>query len=420
MSNSSEHTGYTQVIQRAFQGLDDEAINMLRKFAEKKTFPVNHVICAEGDVADAFYVIMKGRVAVTRDLRDTDEDFVMGFLGPGQYFGEMGLITDQTRAATVTTLVDTEVLEITKAEFEQVFKASPAMARNLLGTLINIIRETDQRAIKDLEERNAKLAAAYEELEKAQADRIARAALEAQLEVAARAQRSLLPSALPDTVPGFRFAAQFEPARHIGGDFYDVQVLENGQVALVLADVSDKGPHAALFMAVARTLFLTESQHYGDPVRVAQAVHASLVTASRYDMFVTAIFGVLDPKSRTLRYVRAGHDEPLYVKHNGEAEFLKARGRFLGLWPSPPPVMEESSITLEPGDCLVLYSDGVTDMRSPKNESFGRERLAELTAKLRTYDAERIARSIYNAVQAHRGPVEAFDDFTLLVLRAEQ
>jgi serine phosphatase RsbU (regulator of sigma subunit) len=413
-----KRTGHTAIIRQAFKGLDDSAVNILREVAVKKTYSPNVVLCHEGDPADRFFVINTGRVVITRDLAGTEEDFILGFLGPGQYFGEMGLITEQTRAATVTTVVETEVLEITKQDFDRVFSSSPTMARSIVNTLIEIIRETDKRAIADLEQRYQELSKAYADLEAAQADRIARAALEAQLEVAARAQRSLLPTTLP-VVPGFEFSASFEPARHVGGDFYDVRVLEDGRVAILLADVSDKGAHAALFMAVARTLFLSEERYHAEPAEVMLRVHQGLVESSTYEMFVTAIYGVLEPDTGLFRYVRGGHDEPLIVHKDGTFEFLGGSGRFLGLWPDMNPIFEEQSVILKPGECLVIYSDGVTDMRDPTGHSFGSERLAELVRGLRMYNAERIAQSIYNVVHQHRSHAEAFDDFTLLVVRAE-
>lgn len=413
-----DRTGNTAVFKRAFQGLDRQALDMLRRVAVRKTYPANTALCREGEPADTFYLITSGRVIVTRDLKGTNEDFVLGHLGPGQYFGEMAVISEEPRAATVTTVVDTEVLEITKEHFEKIFRSSPAMARSILDTLFSIIRETDARAIQDLEKQIAELSQAYKALEAAQADRIAKAALEAQLEVAAKAQRGLLPRQLP-RVGGYQFAAQFEPARHIGGDFYDARVLDDGRVAVLLADVSDKGPHAALFMAVTRTLFLTEMRYHPEPRAMMQAVHRGLLDATTYEMFVTAIYGVLDPASGSFRYVRAGHEEPLYVCRDGQVERLQGRGRFLGLWMEPNPVFEEQEITLSPGETLVIYSDGVTDMRSYTGESFGKEALAQLLKSIRMYDADRIARVIYNVVQQHRGSAAAFDDFTLLIIRAE-
>jgi serine phosphatase RsbU (regulator of sigma subunit) len=412
-------TGHTAIIKKAFKGLDDEAVDMLRTVAVKMNYPTNTVLCKEGDPADRFYVITKGRVAVTRDLEGTDEDFVLGFLGTGEYFGEMGLITGEPRAATVTTIVETDVLEVLQKDFDEIFSSSPSMGRNILNTMIDIVRETDQRAIEDLEQRYQELARAYEDLEAAQADRIAKAALEAQLEVAAKAQRSLLPTTLP-TVEGFEFSAMFEPARQIGGDFYDVRILDDGKAAVLLADVSDKGAHAALFMAVARTLFFTECRHNADPAEVMLAVHNGLIESSAYDMFVTAIYGVLDPETGTFCYVRGGHDEPLLVRNDGSTEFLGGKGRFLGLWPELTAPFEVQQIVFEPGDSLVIYSDGVTDMRNVEGDSFGSEGLANLVRGVRMYNADRIARTIYNVVQSHRGHAEAFDDFSLLVIRAKK
>lgn len=410
-------TGHTAIIRQAFSGLDQQAIDTLRRVAVRKTYPPGTALCREGEPADRLYVIVSGRVVVTHKVEGADEDFVLGFLGPGQYFGEIAVISEEPRAATATTIVETDVLEITKGEFEQVFANSPALARHLVNTLIRMIRETDQRAIEDLECRAEELSCAYRELEAAQADRVAKAALEAQLEVAAKAQHSMLPTHLPQ-VEGFEFATAFEPARQVGGDFYDVHLTENGNVGILLADVSDKGAHAALFMAVARTLFWTEERHHHEPVAVMQAVHRGLVEVSTYDMFVTAIYGVLEPRTRVFRYVRAGHDELLLVHRDGSSQFLGGRGRFLGLWPDGQPNFEEQQVALDAGDCLVIYSDGVIDMRNFSGEAFGRERLAHLVRNIRTYDAERIARSIHRSVQHHRGDAEAFDDFTLLVIRA--
>lgn len=415
---SQSRTGHTDVIQQAFVGLDQHAVDQLREFAVRQTYGPNIVLCHEGQRESTFYVLIKGRVVFTRQVEGSEEDFVLGFLGPGGFFGEGALVSDEPRGATVTTIIDTEVLEFTKEQFDQVFMSSPAMARSILKSVIQSLRETDRRAIEDLEARNEELARAYAELEAAQADRVERAALEAQLEVAGRAQRSLLPNSLPE-VPGYQFAAQFSPARQIGGDFYDVRMHDDGRVIMLLADVSDKGAHAALFMAVARSLFLAESRYSDDPVQTAMAVHNGLITASDYDMFVTAMYGILDPHTGLFRYVRAGHDEPLLVKNDGTAAFLGGRGRFLGLWHDLPPVLEEQQLALESGDCLIIYSDGVTDMRNPDGVAFGREQVANLVRSLRMYEADRIAKSIYNVVQQHRGPAEAFDDFTLLVLKAE-
>lgn len=410
---SKQHTGRTSVIMRTFKGLDKESQDLLRTFAVVSRYPPDTVLCQEGKNESTFYVVVSGRVVVLRTLED-GEEFVLGILGPNSFFGEMGLITDQPRSATVKTIVETEVMEITKELFDQVFETSPAMARSIVQTLIRVIRDTDQRAIEDLEKRNVELAQAYEDLRAAQAELVTKERMERELEIAGDVQRSLLPLTLP-TASGYEFAARFEPARQVGGDFFDARILEDGRIALLLADVSDKGAHAALFMAVTRTLFLNEIRRTAEPLLVVQAVHEGLLEVSTSEMFVTALYGVLDPDTGHFRYVRCGHDEPLWVAADGTSTFLRGRGRFLGMWPGLP--VEEQEITLTPGDCLVIYSDGITDMTNLESEPFGRERLKTLVRRARSYDAERIAQRIYKAVAKHRGSAEAFDDFTLLVMR---
>lgn len=418
MRSMRRKSNNTAVINAAFQGLDKEAIDLLKQFGVKKSYPPNSVLCKEGDPADTFFILTDGRVVITKSVAN-DDDFIVGVLTKGAYFGEIALIApDGRRSATVTTLLPSDVIEITKDEFDQVFAASPAMARNLLETMINIIRETDRRAINDLEERNQALAQAYADLEAAQEHRIARAALEAQLTIAGQAQRSLLPSDLPE-IKGYDFAAQFRPARHVAGDFYDVRELPNGKVTVLIADVSDKGPHAALFMAVARTLFLTEGKHHDSLVDVVVAVHEGLINATDYDMFVTAVYGQLDPTTGIFSYVRAGHDEPVVFRQDGEMELSESgRGRFLGLWNDPAPVFEERSIQMASGDSLILFSDGVTDMRNPAGEAYGRERLLDLVQTFRHDPASTLADRVLKTVSEHQQDQDSFDDFTFVIVKA--
>ena len=361
-------------------------------------------------------MLVEGQVEIRRRTEGAAEDLVIGTLGPGGSFGEMALITGANRAATVVTTQPTETLEIHKSDFDRLLHSGRTLMQGILEALIEMMRATDEEAIAQLNARNAALEDAYRKLERAQADRIARAALEAQLEVAADAQRSLLPETLPE-VPGIEIAACFEPARQVGGDFYDVRTLPDGRVGLVVADVSDKGAPAALFMAVAQTLCRAEQNRGQKPADVARAVHEGLLATSSYEMFVTTLIGVLDPQTRSLRYVRCGHDEPLLVHPDGRTVDLGGKGRFLGMLNDPPPSFESCEVVLAPGDVLLLFSDGVTDMQNPGEELFGRQRLIEVVREARGEAAGEIADRVHGAVREHRGEAEAFDDFTLVVLR---
>ncbi len=240
--------------------------------------------------------------------------------------------------------------------------------------LLTSRRELEHSAT-DLRDNHQKLTQAYHELQEAHAGLLEKERLEHELDLARKLQQSILPQEFPE-LPGFHFAARSRAARQVGGDFYDVIPLGDGRVGLVMADVSDKGMAAALYMALTRSLVHAEAKRSSSPRQVLLSVHRLLLEMSQADMFVTVFYGVLDPAQGTLRYARAGHDRPLlYSPNNGGCRFLAARGMLLGLWEEV--TLEEAQVDLHPGDLLVLYSDGITDASSRDGEFFGGERLCE-------------------------------------------
>ncbi|MFO7683030.1 MAG: cyclic nucleotide-binding domain-containing protein, partial [Chloroflexota bacterium] len=264
MSPSSEHT---MLLTSIFSGIDQESLNALRQVAHPKTYPPNTNLTHQGVVEHTLYIIMEGRVAVTRKLEDGQER-LLGILGPNKSFGEMSLIDDTPRMATCTTIIETTVLEVDEAVFDQVVMNSPSVAYAMLRKILESARSIDQASIDELNEKNQSLQQAYDQLKAAQEKIVEKERLEKEIELAATVQRSLLPVELPQ-YPDYKFAAYLEPARLVGGDFYDVDTLDDEHVGIVLADVADKGFHAALFMAVSRTLFLQEGKHSLSPSEVA-------------------------------------------------------------------------------------------------------------------------------------------------------
>ena len=280
------------------------------------------------------------------------------------------------------------------------------------------MRASDKIAIEQLTRKNVELAKAYQDLKAAQAEVVKKERLERELEIAGEVQRSLLPSKFPVT-PGYTYAARNVPARHVGGDLYDVIQVDDNHVGLLMADVSDKSVHAALIMAVTRTLYLAHARRSLSPVIVSQAVHNGLLeVSSTDDMFVTAFYGVVDLRSGQLRYVRAGQDRPLlYHAEGGPPLTLEAEGRFLGMLPDL--TLEEREVWLNPGDVLLAYSDGVTDAINERDESYGLERLVEMISPLRAHSADDICSAIFDDVFKFRGQAAAFDDITALVMRCQ-
>jgi serine phosphatase RsbU (regulator of sigma subunit) len=401
------------VLQTVFSGVDQESLDALRTVARNVTYPPQTVLTKQGEIGHTLYIVIEGRVAVSQELAD-GEVRLLGLLGPNKSFGEMSLIDDTPRMATCETVVETTVLEVDEAVFDKVVMNSPSVAYAMLRKILESSRSIDQAAIAELNEKNVSLQQAYDDLKAAQAKLVEQERLERELELAAHVQRNLLPVTLPD-FPDYSFAAYLEPARLVGGDFYDVAAVDEEHVGLVLADVADKGFHAALFMAVSRTLFLQEGKHSLSPAEVTLAVHQGMLDVSATDdMFVTAFYGVVHRPSGKMRYVRAAQERPLLFRPGVGIMALPADGRFLGMFPQLELVEDE--VLLRPGDRLVLFSDGVPDMNNQNAERYGYERLHEVILAHGRAAAQEIVDALVADLNAWSQDAEPFDDVTILVM----
>ncbi|MDF2967017.1 MAG: hypothetical protein K0Q93_795 [Nocardioidaceae bacterium] len=234
---------------------------------------------------------------------------------------------------------------------------------------------------------------------------------EQELEVARLIQQNFLPKQLPE-LPGWQIAAYYRPAREVGGDFYDVIPLGDGQLGFVIGDVTDKGVPAALVMAATRSVLRASAQRLVNPCEVLERVNEHLCPDMPAKMFVTCLYGVLEPATGRFRFANAGHDLP-YVKTAGGSVELRARGMPLGLMPGMR--YEEKETVLAPGDSLLLHSDGVVEAHNPEGDMFGFPRLKAAVA---TYPGggELIDR-VLTDLAAHTGPdAEQEDDITMVVL----
>jgi len=199
--------------------------------------------------------------------------------------------------------------------------------------------------------------------------------LERELDLAADIQRQLLPTVLPD-VEGYEFAGWSRPARHVGGDYYDLQGSAEEGVHLVLGDVSGKGMPAALLVSTlhsALRLLLSARPFDAELVR---SVNSHIADSSAANKFITMTAARLDPTSGSMRYVNAGHNPPLLVRRDGSIEELPPGGMPLGIVGNAP--YADASIDLKAGDLLCIFSDGITECETPEGEEYGPERLGDL------------------------------------------
>lgn len=268
-------------------------------------------------------------------------------------------------------------------------------------------------------------------------------ALQHDLKVAYNIQQSFLPRDLPP-VPGVDLAAFMRPARDVGGDFYDAIPLSGGRVGMLIADVSGKGIPAALYMALARTLlrthslsaqprFLTDALENPQIRRLMRS--GSLGALAALDavrqtneyllahhrepvMFLTLFYAVYDPHSRLLTYVNAGHNPPLL--HNAitsQQDWLSPTDMAIGLMRGRP--FEAQEHQLEPGDVLVMYTDGVTEAFNPQREQFDEDRLSETVTSLAKLPAEAVLKGVVDEVTSHAAETPQSDDLTMFVLRVD-
>ena len=240
-------------------------------------------------------------------------------------------------------------------------------------------------------------------------------ALQNELDVATKIQQSILPDQFPH-VDGCEVYGCMEAARNVGGDFFDVIRLEGGSLGLAVADVSDKGVPAALFMMSSRTLLKGAAVGIGHPGAVLSEVNDLLNETNDAAMFVTVFYGVYDPASKVLTFSNGGHNPPLVVHADGSSEELELTGG-IALGAVPQFEYGQASVQLRPGDMVVFFTDGVTEAVNPRNDEFGLEAVQALFEDGETRSAQEAAEMILKAVREFAGEAPQFDDLTCMILR---
>jgi serine phosphatase RsbU (regulator of sigma subunit) len=235
--------------------------------------------------------------------------------------------------------------------------------------------------------------------------------IEQELRVARMIQQTLLPKSLPE-LEGHEIAVYYQPAREVGGDFYDFLRLPDGHLGLIVGDVSGKGVPAAIVMAITRTM-LRSSYHLGSPGQILQKVNDDLLPDIPPNVFVTCLAALLDGRTGQLQYANAGHDPP-FLRHAKGVSKLRATGMPLGLMPDM--TYEQKEVTLQPGDSVLLYSDGLAEAHNLHQEMFGFPRIE--TVVVAHSKAATLIDSLLAELEQFTGEEwEQEDDITLLTLQ---
>ncbi len=247
-----------------------------------------------------------------------------------------------------------------------------------------------------------------------QQEMVARERLETEAQLARQIQQTFIPQSLPK-LSAWQFAARWRTARQVGGDFYDVIELPNHKLGIFIADVSDKGMPAALFMALTRTLIRAAVNEMDSPVAVMRRVNDQLLPDTQQGMFVTAVYGVLDTENGNFTYVNAGHNPPFWAKANGAIEKLARTAVALGVMPQPN--MKENIVSLGAGDTLLLYTDGLTEAFSPSEDLFGDARLMDALQSIQSRTADEILMQVEERLNEFIESIPLGDDLTMLAIR---
>jgi phosphoserine phosphatase RsbU/P len=253
------------------------------------------------------------------------------------------------------------------------------------------------------------------------AEAVERERMERELEVAREIQSSFLPEELP-VENGWSVGSFWRAARQVGGDFFDffrfVSDEDGRRWGIVVADVADKGVPAALYMALSRTLIRTVGLGLVDPAMTLARVNDLLLSDSRSDLFVTVVYAVWDPAKNRLVYANGGHNPPLWLRADGTVEILDENDIVLGVLPAV--AMSNHSVELEPGDAIILYTDGIPDAINAVEEEYGLDRLIEVVKANRHHSAPEIVEAIRQSVTSFVGGAPQFDDLTLVAIKREE
>lgn len=304
---------------------------------------------------------------------------------------------------------------------EKCLAVSIAVPGRRLGFLAVADKESRVGGVLDFTPTDARLlalfanqAAAAIETARLHQDALEKERIESELELAAAIQREILPRSLP-AIAGVELAAANIPARHIGGDYYDVFPLSRGRVGFLVADVSGKGVPAALLVSTVHAAVHLQIEQAETIVELVTRIDRHLRRFAATRKFLTLFFGLLEPDTGTLRYVSAGHNPALLVRGSGVCERLESTGVPVGMLPNA--TWKEGVHSVASGDLLCVYSDGITEAVDGGDEEYGLDRLIAEVGVRRSLPVRQISDEVLASVADFARGVPQYDDQTLLFVR---
>ncbi len=398
-----------------FDGLPEAELRRLAGSLRTCSFSPGEVLFREGEIGDSFYIVRRGQIEVVKGLGEQDER-LLAIRTAGEFVGEMSLVSEAgQRTASVRAVSQVELWQMSREEFNAMLYRQPMLAYQMVRVLGDRLDSAHNLAMAELIDRNRRLQQAYDQLRAAQEQLIEKERLEKELEVARQIQMGILPASLPEST-GCEFGACISPARSVGGDFYDLIPLDDGSLAVMIGDVTDKGVPAAIFMAQVHALLRAEAGRSKSPGELLVNANRHLLEMNAHGLFATVLYGVLEPSSGRFTYGRAGHELPLLRTSDGQVS-LPAMGVGQPVGILDEMQVDQGIIDIPAGGMLVLYTDGVTDERSPQGERYGMARFQEAVEALPDGSAQSACDSIMRVVLDYLGGGSQDDDVTLVAIK---
>jgi len=291
----------------------------------------------------------------------------------------------------------------------------------------NVIKEYDINDYKEKTELTSKKLyttimtslRSYQNLKKLEETSAAKEKIESELQVASKIQASMLPRIFPPFPDRneFEIFASMEPARNVGGDFYDFFFINDNKFCFVIGDVAGNGVPAALFMVITKTLIKNEALRNISAKEILYNVNNALCKDNDEYIFVTAFIGILDLKTGKLEFANAGHNSPLICRaESGECNYIKSNNTFI-LGITEEFEYQKGNLSLDPDDVIFLYTDGVTESRNDDKEQYGNARLQKVVSEIEDKDVYNIEQVVKNDLSRFTKEAYLFDDVTMLSLK---
>lgn len=345
----------------------------------------NDIVVCGADCEDGMYIILDG----TCDVFNANGDRINASLGEGDFIGELGLMNDAPRGATVRAVTDVRCANISKKLFDEIGQSN----RKIYGSFMTMLYNKTTNLVRKQQR------------------------IESELEIATRIQDGILEHDFTEfnKLDHIKIKACARPAKEMGGDFYDVFMVDDTHLCFLIADVSGKGVPAAMFMSMAK-VHIKNYTTLGLPLaEVASRTNDQLCYKNKEGMFVTVFLCVLDLETNEMKFINAGHDLPFICKKDGEWEMITAkRNLVFGLMGGVP--YKEQSMELAPGDSFYLYTDGVNEAINEAEELYGVERLRDALNKFNAdaEDVDKFVDDMYNELDTYAGKAEQADDITMV------